>query len=190
MRELIFKKIKRFQSIQKYSLVPLYEKLQLKSPDEQQRVGNDPKKLAYKITGVQLLITKKNIGGLTANCYYDFRSLMDANKYEMQEQTVNYKNRLTVSRTKIIDQHHMEGIVVETEFRHQRLKELKEGEEVEPHKRKEDLRSDYVNSGIFNDLESYRILEEVNNNALNSMPLDIMGLMDVPEINDEWFQLE
>ena len=84
----------------------------------------------------------------------------------------------------------MEGIVVETEFRHQRLKELREDEEVEPHKRKEDLRSDYVNSGIFNDLESYRILEEVNNNALNSMPLDIMGLMDVPEINDEWFQLE
>lgn len=33
LREIILKKTKRFASIQKYSMVPLYEKLQRKSED-------------------------------------------------------------------------------------------------------------------------------------------------------------
>lgn len=77
----------------------------------------------------------------------------------------------------IIDQHYLEGVFAETEFRHQRPG-------------KSEKRSDYVNSTIFNDLESFRILEEVNTQALNSFPIDILGLMDLPEINHDWYQFE
>lgn len=48
--------------------------------------------------------------------------------------------------------------------------------------------SDHVNSDMFNEWESFEILREANTSCLNSMPLDIVALMDVPEINHDWYQ--
>ena len=71
-------------------------------------------------------------------CYHNFRSLINDSIYDVPDQKseLNYNNQLIVSRSKLIDDHQMEGIYVESEFRHQC-----EG----------DLRSDYVHSGIFDE---------------------------------------
>lgn len=52
------------------------------------------------------------------------------------------------------------------------------------------MTSDYLNSGIFNEWESYEILREANFSCLNSLPLDFLALMDHPDINHFWFQIQ
>ena len=70
-----------------------------------------------------------------------------------------------MTRTKVIDQHKLSGVYVETQFKNQR---------------DADLMSDYVNIGIFNDWESFEILREANFIGLNSIPIDFISLMDLP----------
>ena len=52
--------------------------------------------------------------------YLEFRNLLDENLYEITDQDleINLEGRFTVSRTKMIHQHHLEGIFAETEFKH------------------------------------------------------------------------
>lgn len=78
-----------------------------------------------------------------------------------------------MSRTKLIKQHLLSGAYVETQFKH---------------RQKGILTSDYINSSLFDDQQSYEILKEANMNAFNSLPIDYVALMDVPEIIDKWFQ--
>ena len=52
------------------------------------------------------------------------------------------------------------------------------------HQINDDTTSDFVNSKIFRNSQSHSILREANINALNSIPRDFIGLMDVPQIND------
>lgn len=65
----------------------------------------------------------------------------------------------------------MKGIFVETQFKHTVAN---------------DFQSDFVNSDIFSDWESYQILNEANHNLLNSLPIDFIGIMDVPQILFEY----
>ena len=46
-----------------------------------------------------------------------------------------------------------------------------------------------MNVGLFDDQQSYELLREANANAFNSLPIDLISLMDVPELIDEWYQI-
>lgn len=103
----------------------------------------------------------------------NFRNLINDEIYDVSNQydEFNFNNKFTLCKAKIIDQHDIQGVYVETQFKHLI---------------KNDLTSDYVNSRIFDNSQSYRLLRETNINALNSFPNDFLGLMEVPEINNEW----
>ena len=86
---------------------------------------------------------------------------------------INYNKRLTYSKTKMFEFSQFKGVYVETQFKNQR---------------ENDPSSDYVNTLLFNEWESFEILRDSNVCLLNSLPIDIIAFMDVPEINKKWFQ--
>lgn len=132
---------------------------------------------AYQITGIQLILDfKQNAKVESEYTCLNFRSLLNSEIYNDltdQIEEYNYNNKLTLVKAKQIDQHDVQGVFVESQFKHQI---------------RGDLTSDYVNSRIFDNNQSYQLLRETNVNALNSFPNDFVGLMDVREINNEWLQ--
>lgn len=85
---------------------------------------------------------------------------------------VNFHKRMFLSTTKIINQQFISGVYAETQFKHII---------------DDDLTSDTINSKIFKNSQSFSLLREANMNVLNSIPLDFIGLMDMPLINHEWY---
>lgn len=165
-RDVILKMRSNYDSIGRYMIVPLYEKPQSR--------GQIPmiNKQGFLITGVQLIIQYKYGKKKSVICYQNFRNSINTDLYDVEGVFFNFNNKFTRSRTRVIEQHHFNGIYAETEFKHQRGL---------------DLLSDHINSQLFNNNESNHILSIVNNQALNSFPLDFLGLMDLPQINKNWF---
>lgn len=48
-------------------------------------------------------------------------------------------------------------------------------------------KSDYINAG-YSDWESYEILREANAKLFNSLPLDFVALINLPMLDDQWYQ--
>lgn len=170
VREIIIKKKNENTKINGFALVPLYERLKTKDCEE-----SNLEKIPYQITGVQLILKSRDVEKSYRTAFINFRSLLDENRFQVKphRDDINYVNRLTFSKTKMIEQHNIQGVYVETQFKNVIA---------------DDLNSDFICTGIYNDDEIYSTLRETNMVAMNSCPIDFLGLMELPEINDDWFQ--
>lgn len=99
IRDVILKRRNEYSKISRFALVPLYERLRPKDSE-----GAEMNEIPYQITGVQLMLkcmeTDRN-----STAFINFRNLLNDQKFEVSHQNdeINYTNRLTLTKTKIIE---------------------------------------------------------------------------------------